>query len=77
MAKVFKILAYVVDPDEEFDESSLENCLVWCTQDDISLRHIKVDGVDIGEWDDNLPVNYTNCRIEEFEKYFKKSKSKV
>ena len=74
MAKVFKISAYVVDPDDEFDESSLENCLVWCTQDDISLRHIKVDGVDIGEWDDNLPVNYTNCGIEEFEKYFKKSK---
>lgn len=73
MAKVFKISAYVVDPDDEFDESSLENCLVWCTQDDISLRHIKVDGAYIGEWNDNLPVNYTNCGIEEFEKYFKKS----
>ena len=72
MAKVFKILAYVVDPVDEFDESSLEDCLIYCTQNDISLSHINIDGTDIGEWDDDLPVNYTNCSIEEFEKYFKK-----
>lgn len=73
MAKIFKISAYVVDPMDEFDESSLEDHLVWCTQNDISLHHTKIESADIGEWDDDLPVNYTDCGIEEFEKYFKKS----
>lgn len=73
MAKIFKVSTYVVDPMGEFNESSLEDCLVWCTQNDISLRHIKIDGSDIGEWDDSLPVNRLNCGTEEFEKYFKKS----
>ena len=44
MAKVFKISAYIVDPMDEFNESSMEDCLVYCTQNDLSLEHIKVDG---------------------------------
>lgn len=72
MAKIFKVSAYVVDPMDEFDESSLEDYLVWCTQNDISLRHVSIEGIDIGKWDDDLPVNYTDCGIEEFKKYFLK-----
>ena len=71
MAKVFKISAYIVDPMDEFNESSMEDCLVYCTQNDLSLEHIKVDGVDIGEWDDDLPINKVSCPMTEFEKYFK------
>lgn len=71
MAKIFKVLAYVVDPVDEFDEWGLAGCLNYCTKhDDISLRCLKIDSIDIGKWDDNLPVNRLDCGIEEFEKYF-------
>ena len=56
MAKLFKIVAYVVDPINEFDESGLEEYLNYCTKyDDVSLRGIKIDSIDIDE-----------CDVEEF-----------
>ena len=68
MAKIFKISAYVVDPVDEFDEWGLAGCLNYCTKhDDISLRYLKIDSVEL---DASLPVNYLDCDIEEFEKYF-------
>jgi hypothetical protein len=72
MAKVFKFSAYVVDASEEFDtDDRLEDCLIYCTQNDISLRHLKVESADIGEWDDDHELNFFNCPQKEFEKYFK------
>ena len=72
MAKVFKISAYIVDTADEFRTNDrLEDCLVCCTQNDLNLEHLKVDCADIGEWDDDHPLNYVHCGVEEFEKYFK------
>lgn len=72
MAKLFKLTAYIVDPNGEFNEDNLADTLEYGPYD-IHLRHIRVDGVDLGEWDDNLPVNYINCPEAEFEKYFKEN----
>lgn len=72
MAKVFKISAYIVDGAGEFQtDDRLEDCLIWCTQNDLNLEHLKIDSADIGEWDDDHPLNYVDCGVEEFEKYFK------
>ena len=72
MAKVFKISAYVVDMNGEFTtDDRLEDCLIYCTQNDLNLRHTNIQSADIGEWDDDHPLNYRSCSIEEFEKYFK------
>lgn len=72
MAKLFKIEAYVVDGYEEFTtEDRLEDCLIWRTQNDLNLRHLKIDSADIGEWDDEHPLNYVDCPKAEFKKYFK------
>lgn len=71
MAKLFKISAYVLDPNDEFNEESLENCLYYCTQNDINLNYLTVGSAYIGEWDDNHKLNYVRCPIDEFEKYFK------
>ena len=68
MAKLFKISAYIVDPNDEFSEDYLRDDLEYCH--DIHMRHLKVEGTDIGEWDDNLAINRINCGIEEFKKYF-------
>lgn len=75
MAKVFKISAYVVDANDEFSTNDrLEDCLVYCTQNDINLGHIKIESADIGEWYDDHPLNFYNCPVAEYEKYFKKDK---
>lgn len=71
MAKVFKISAYLVDPVDEFDEFSLVDCVNYCTQNDISLRHIEIKEVDLGEWDNEIALNNVNCDVAEFERYFK------
>lgn len=73
MAKVFKISAYVVDMNDEFDtEYDIEDCIIYCTQNDFHLDHLTIDSADIGEWHDEHPLNYVDCPLEEFEKYFKK-----
>ena len=63
MAKIFKISAYLVDPVDEFNEESLEDCLVYCTQNDIELKHTRIDSADIGEWDNNHRLNSFHCPI--------------
>lgn len=72
MPKLFKITTYVVDSNDEFaTDDRLEDCLVYCTQNDLRLRHTGIESTDIGEWDDDHPLNYYNCPKAEFEKYFK------
>lgn len=74
MAKLFKIQAYIVDPNGEFyTDYRLEDCLVYCTQNDLNLNHLKIQSVDLGEWDDDLPINKFNCPEAEFKKYFKEN----
>ena len=72
MAKLFKVSAYVVDSNDEFNEESLNDCLYYCTQNDIDLKYLTVDSAYVGEWDDNHKLNYVCCPIDEFEKYFKR-----
>lgn len=73
MAKLFKITTYIVDANDEFDADSMEDCLIYCTQNDLSLQHTKVQSADIGEWEDDHPLNYIDCPKAEFEKYFKEN----
>ena len=74
MAKLFKIQAYIVDPNGEFyTDDHLEDCLIYCTQNDLNLSHLKIKSVDLGEWDDDLPINKFNCPEAEYEKYFKEN----
>lgn len=71
MAKIYKIQAYLVDGSGEFDTSSLKDCIIYCTQNDLNLEHIKIESADIGEWHDDHPLNYFDCPKAEFKKYFK------
>lgn len=72
MAKVFKISAYVVDANDEFDTNDrLEDCIIYCTQNDLMIEHLQIENADIGEWHDDHPMNFTDCPLSEYEKYFK------
>lgn len=75
MAKVFKISAYIVDYLDEFDDNErLADYLEYITQnDDIILARPQVESADIGEWDDDHPLNFLDCQVAEFEKYFKEN----
>ena len=70
MAKIYKVAFYVVDPngqysDKDFLEIDIDNAV------DASIAHFSALESKDFEWDDELPINYTDCMAEEFEKHFK------
>lgn len=69
MAKVFKFSGYYVDPNDDYTDDWLEHDLD--TKVGMVGGHIKIESVDIGEWTDDNPLNYYDCDISEYEKYFK------
>lgn len=73
MAKLFKISAYLTDCNGTFDEQNLEDFLHYCLEDELVIDHINLKCADIGEWDDDLPINHLSCPESEFEKYFKEN----
>ena len=75
MAKLFRNQAYIVDANGEFyTDDRLEDCLIYCTQNDLRLEHLKIQSIDIGEWYDDHPLNHMDCPEAEFKKYFKENK---
>ena len=73
MAKLFKVTTYIVDYNDEFDASNVEEYLIYATQRHFNLRHTQIADVDLGEWYDEHHLNYINCTKAEFEKYFKEN----
>jgi hypothetical protein len=74
MAKLFKIQAYIVDYGDEFCTNKyLEDYLIQCTQHDLSLDHLRVQSIELEEWDDNHPLNRVDCPESEYDKYFKEN----
>lgn len=71
MAQLFKLSMYLTDINDTFDSQNLEDYLHYCLGDELVVDHVKLECADVGEWDDELPINYLNCPEEEFEKYFK------
>lgn len=71
MAKIFKISGYLVDPDDLYRLSEIEAGISYAL-DGMVHQHIHVEEADIGEWDDESPLNYDNCDLAECEKYFKR-----
>ena len=72
MAKLFKIQAYLVDYNGDFDESNLEDYIMW-RLDDVSVDHIHLTSADINDWHDDHPLNNYNCPEAEYEKYFEEN----
>lgn len=70
MAKIHKISGYVVDIDETFGVEDLEYALEVM---EFFYQQLHVETANIGEWNDDNPLNYSNCDLAECEKYFPKS----
>lgn len=68
MAKIFKVIGYFVDWNDDYD---FDNFKVSLKQDcDLIAKHIDVEERDIGEWNNDNPLNFCNCPKSECEKYF-------
>ena len=69
MAKIYKISGYILDVGGDYDEDHVE----WLIgrYSDLVVRDLQVESVDIGEWDDDHPLNRWDCPVSECEKYFK------
>lgn len=73
MAKIFKISGYLVDSVElytsEYIKAFIENKFysygLFC-------RHLHIQGGDIGDWNEHIPIFQPNCDLYECEKYFKR-----
>ena len=68
-SKLYEIQGYVLDVHGDYDDDYVEYLIERYS--DLSAAHFKVESADIGEWHDDHPLNYLNCPIEEYEKYFK------
>ena len=69
MAKIFKFTGYFIHPNGDLDADDVKVELEERTVDAIA-HHVKVKEVDLGEWDDDHPLNACDCPLEECEKYF-------
>ena len=73
MAKLFKISAYVIDYNDDFDKSNIEEYLVYETQKHFNLERLQIAEADLGVWYDEHPLNYIDCPEDEYKKYFKEN----
>ena len=65
MARIHKVVAYIVDPNEEFKAEDIETVLQY----HFSCDDTRIKSSEKFVWDDNLLINKVNCPIEEYEKY--------
>ena len=73
MAKLYKVELYLCDVNDEFYDKDdvLEYLNSLLEMDDYFLtRIINVKESKEFEWYDNIDINYSDCNIEKFEKYF-------
>ena len=66
MAKIFKVSGYFVDANGVVDKEKFEDKLE--SLEDLFPHHLHVEEADIGEWDDENPLNYDNCDLADCEK---------
>ena len=74
MARVHKISGYLVDPNGEYTRDDIEVAMERVL--DAPFQQLHIDTADIGEWEDDNPLNYSNCDLAECEKWFAKEPTK-
>ena len=75
MAKIFKVTGYFVDPNGEENSDRLET---WFDEHRYMFyKHLQIEECDIGEWDDENPLNDVDSPVSECEKYFVKRSHKT
>lgn len=72
MAKIFKVSGYFVEPNGKYTADYFKDSIqVDVLGPDAFDQHLHIEERDIGEWNDNLPINQENCDLAACEAYFK------
>lgn len=69
MAKIYKIIAYIVDPNDRYEDA--EECYKELIDGSevytpVPIKHQMAEF----DWNDNLMINYIGCTEDDCEKYF-------
>ena len=73
MAKLHKVEYYILDYNNEFRTPEQVKGYLHFSIPGVLLEHLNVATTDLGEWDDDHPLNYMDCPEAEYEKYFKEN----
>lgn len=69
MARIFRFSGYLIDPNDNCNKDKIvlavtERLGLFCHQ-------LHIESADIGEWNDDNPLNYENCDLAYCAQYFK------
>jgi hypothetical protein len=72
--KVFKVELFILDPNgqEGLNEQEVKTILEQVRYLDFT-KVVTIESVDIGEWDDDNPLNHRDTWKEEFNRLFPKT----
>jgi len=68
--KLSKATIYYFDTNNEQPYGNREELEILFDRSDMSLKIADYKEVEIGEWYDEIPLNYSDCKIEQYEYYF-------
>lgn len=69
MSRIHKLELYIVDTNDLYGET--ENLItLFDNYTDCMFKVVHSESKEF-EWDDDLKINYTNAKVEDYEEYFK------
>ena len=68
MAKIFKISGYIIDVNDEITQNDIE--LLFDHDKYINISRLECKQSKEFEWRDDIDINFTDAKQEDFEKYF-------
>lgn len=70
MAQIFRISGYLIDPNDNCNKDEIT--LAVTERLGVCCQQLHIESADIGEWDDENPLNYEDCDLSYCSQYFKK-----
>lgn len=72
MAKVYVVLSYITDYNDQFDDTEeLKSLLEYSLDMGAGVHVSHIEESNEFEWNDDLPINQNKATTEDYEKYFK------
>ena len=68
MAKIFKISGYIIDVNDEVTQNDIE--LLFDHDKYINISRLECRQSKEFEWHNDIDINFTDAKQEDFEKYF-------
>lgn len=72
MAKVYIVLSYITDYNDQFEDAEeLQSILEYSLDLGAGVHVSHIEGSNEFEWNGDLPINLSKATTEDYEKYFK------